>query len=59
MKQEFAIKFMIKAQRVNANTSYYLFKWDRRYVVRSMFVKFIDGDYLADFGIDITLGETV
>ena len=41
------------------NTSYYLFKWDRRYVVRSMFVKFIDGDYLADFGIDITLGETV
>ena len=23
------------------------------------FVKFIDGDYLADFGIDITLGETV
>ena len=25
MKQEFAIKPMIKAQRVNANTSYYLF----------------------------------
>ena len=23
---------MIKAQRVNANTSYYLFKWDRRYL---------------------------
>ena len=24
---------MIKAQRVNANTNYYLFKWDRRYLM--------------------------
>ena len=29
-----SIKFMIKAQRVNANTSYYLFKWDRRYIIK-------------------------
>ena len=28
MKKKISIKFIIKAQGVNANTSYYLFKWD-------------------------------